>query len=316
MRNILTTLASVGRDRSRVSILVAALASAAALGGCASTAMAPRESGTRLFPGIRYEQRRIETPATARLHIVRIDLRQPGLRIELSPGDGSKGMEYVAHLTSAYLAERHAQLAINASFFRPWKPGSKGAEDFYPHPGDPVNVTGMVLSGGHVVSAAETRRDNRIDSILCFKRGEARILDGQQCPQGFTDGVAAGPRMLADGAVRTSRLKIATDTHPRTAFAISRDRHTAWIVVADGRQPDSAGIALADLAAFFRALGAWDAINLDGGGSATLAIEDASGRPRILNTPIHTGILGRERPVANQILVFAPHVGRDKARPN
>lgn len=284
--------------------MLAAFALAASVSGCVSPAAVSHRSKTQLFPGIRYEQRMLEVPAAARLHIVRIDLRQPGLHVEMSPGDSSKGMEYVAHLTSAYLAEHHAQLAVNASFFHPWKPGSKGGDDYYPHLGDPVNVTGAVLSGGRVVSPVETTRDNRIDSILCFKVGEARILDGQQCPRGFADGVAAGPRMLADGAIRNSRLEIATAAHPRTAFAVSHDRHTAWIIVVDGRQADSVGISLSDLASVFRSLGAWDAINLDGGGSSTLAIEDPTGRPHILNTPIHTGIVGRERPVANHILVF------------
>lgn len=293
--------------RNALALVPAALAAAILAG--ASGASTPAESqakGTQLFPGIRYEQRKIEKPTSARLHIVRINLKQPGLRIVLSPGDNSKGMEYVASLTSETLKKRHAQLAINASFFHPWKPGSKGSNDFYPQVGDPVNVTGMLLSGGRTVSPIETVPDNRIDSILCLKTGEARILDGQQCPKGFTEGVAAGPRLVASGVVRDSRLEIATGTHPRTAFAVSRDHHTAWIVAVDGRQEDSKGIALSELAAFFRSLGAWDAINLDGGGSTTLAIEGPDGQPQILNKPIQSGVVGKERPVANQILVFAP----------
>jgi exopolysaccharide biosynthesis protein len=293
--------------RNALAFFPAAIAAVILAGASgASTPADAREKGTQLFPGIRYEQRKIEKPTSARLHIVRINLKQPGLRIVLSPGDKSKGMEYVASLTSDTLKKRRAQLAINASFFHPWKPGSKGSNDFYPQVGDPVNVTGMLLSGGRIVSPVETVPDNRIDSILCLKTGEARILDGQQCPKGFTEGVAAGPRLVADGAIRNSRLEIATGTHPRTAFAISRDHHTAWIVAVDGRQEDSKGIALSELAAFFRSLGAWDAINLDGGGSTTLAIEGPDGQPQILNKPIQSGVVGKERPVANQILVFAP----------
>ena len=66
-------------------------------------------------------------------------------------------------------------------------------------------------------------------------------------------------------------------------------------------------MTLADLTAVFRRLGASDAINLDGGGSSTLAMENADGTPVLLNRPIHTGVTGRERPVANQILLFLPH---------
>jgi hypothetical protein len=53
-----------------------------------------------------------------------------------------------------------------------------------------------------------------------------------------------------------------------------------------------------------RDLGAVDAINLDGGGSATLVVAD-HGRPRVLNSPIHTGVPGRERPSANHLGVGA-----------
>lgn len=298
-----------GRRKRHASVFAAifAIAAFSLAGASAAPASAdPHEKETQLFPGIRYEQKKVAKPTSARLHIVRINLKEPGVRVVLSPGDNSKGMEYVASLTTATLKERHAQLAINASFFHPWKPGSKGSNDFYPQVGDPVNVTGMLLSGGKTVSPAETVADNRIDSILCFKTGEARILDGQQCPKGFSEGVAAGPRLITNGALRNSRLAIATGTHPRTAFAISRDHHTAWIIAVDGRQADSAGIALSDLAAFLRSLGAWDAINLDGGGSTTLAVEGPDGLPRVLNTPIQSGVVGKERPVANQILVFAP----------
>lgn len=73
------------------------------------------------------------------------------------------------------------------------------------------------------------------------------------------------------------------------------------MVVADGRQPGySAGMTLDALTAVFEQLGAHAAINLDGGGSSTLAAR-VDGDVRALNRPIHTGIPGRERPVANQL---------------
>jgi hypothetical protein len=43
--------------------------------------------------------------------------------------------------------------------------------------------------------------------------------------------------------------------------------------------------------------GAWNAVNLDGGGSTVLVVHDA-----LANAPSE----GRERPVANALLVFAP----------
>lgn len=287
----------------RLTAIACPLLAATLLAGCAATRTQP--AGTRLFPGIRYERQ--EVPGPAHVHVVSIDLRQRGLRFAVTPGDGSKGMEHVARLTTTYLAERHAQLAINASYFLPFKGGSKGGEDYYPHIGDPVSVSGAEISGGKPVSPVETTLDERVDAMLCFRQAQVVIVDGQQCPGGYTDGVAAGPRLLAGGEVKASNLAYAKERNPRTAFALSADRKRAWIVLVDGRQRDSKGMALGDLAALLRKLGASDAINLDGGGSSTLATEGADGKPHLLNRTIHTGIPGRERPVANQILVFAPH---------
>jgi hypothetical protein len=87
--------------------------------------------------------------------------------------------------------------------------------------------------------------------------------------------------------------------HP--LVALSADRRTAWMVVVDGRQPFwSHGATLQELAGIFRRLGAADAINLDGGGSTTMAVAGPAGA-RVVNSPVHTGIPGRERPVANHL---------------
>ncbi|MEO8393260.1 MAG: phosphodiester glycosidase family protein, partial [Chloroflexota bacterium] len=52
--------------------------------------------------------------------------------------------------------------------------------------------------------------------------------------------------------------------------------------------------------------GAYQAINLDGGGSTTLVAQNADGTAQVLNSPIHARIPGRERPIANQLGIYAP----------
>ena len=75
----------------------------------------------------------------------------------------------------------------------------------------------------------------------------------------------------------------------------------------DGRQPGySEGVSLGELADLMIEYGADHAINLDGGGSSTLVVEGTDGTARILNSPIHGRIPGRERPVANQLGIYAP----------
>lgn len=76
--------------------------------------------------------------------------------------------------------------------------------------------------------------------------------------------------------------------NPRTAAGIARNGKRLILAVVDGRQkPYSDGMSLRELATLMLALGARDAINLDGGGSSTLVYSDpdAVGALRIANHP-------------------------------
>jgi hypothetical protein len=76
--------------------------------------------------------------------------------------------------------------------------------------------------------------------------------------------------------------------------------------VIDGRQEGySEGVSTYELAQWMLFIGAYDALNLDGGGSSTLAIEGKNGKPVVLNSPIHLGMPGCERIVANHLGIFA-----------
>lgn len=63
--------------------------------------------------------------------------------------------------------------------------------------------------------------------------------------------------------------------HPRTAVGFDRAGRRLLLVTVDGRQPGySVGMTLRELAALMRALGADEALNLDGGGSTTFVVPD------------------------------------------
>jgi exopolysaccharide biosynthesis protein len=57
------------------------------------------------------------------------------------------------------------------------------------------------------------------------------------------------------------------------------------------------------MAQIMRALGAFNAMALDGGGSSTMVVEE-NGQPIILNSPIDNYIPGRERPIANHLGIY------------
>jgi exopolysaccharide biosynthesis protein len=83
--------------------------------------------------------------------------------------------------------------------------------------------------------------------------------------------------------------------HPRTAVGFSRDSSTLFILAVDGRSQRSVGVTLVELAALMRRLGAWQAMNFDGGGSTTMVIDGA-----VVNAPSDTT---GERAVGNALLV-------------
>ena len=90
---------------------------------------------------------------------------------------------------------------------------------------------------------------------------------------------------------------------PRTAVGFSRDGSTMHVLTVDGRQAHSGGVTLTELALMMDALGAHNALNLDGGGSTTLlAREPGAATPTVVNSPSD----GRERGVPNGLAVTAP----------
>ena len=88
----------------------------------------------------------------------------------------------------------------------------------------------------------------------------------------------------------------ATDLHPRTAVGYNADTTKLFMVVVDGRQTSSIGISLVDLADIMIELGAWRAMNFDGGGSSAMVVGDY-----VVNTPSD----GVERSVRNCVAIYS-----------
>lgn len=122
------------------------------------------------------------------------------------------------------------------------------------------------------------------------------------------EAVGGRPLLLRDSAIvaevdTLGGKGFATTRHPRSAVGVAREGRRLLLVVVDGRQqPYSDGITLRELATLMRALGARDAINLDGGGSTTLVYADpaSAGKLRIANHPSDS--LG-ERPVGDALAI-------------
>jgi exopolysaccharide biosynthesis protein len=125
-------------------------------------------------------------------------------------------------------------------------------------------------------------------------------------PHGATPLMLIGgwPRILRDGAIVAGESATEEGTlsrnaearHPRTAIGFSRDSSTLFLLTVDGRSENSGGMTLVELAGLMRELGAWDALNFDGGGSTTMVVDGA-----VVNQPSDKE---GERAVGNAVLVL------------
>lgn len=120
------------------------------------------------------------------------------------------------------------------------------------------------------------------------------LIDGVSNP--YSDIVGGDHRtmMLKNGAPTTDQIW--NELHPRTAFGYSQDKNTAFQCVVDGRGI-SAGVTTKELAELMLSAGAYEAINLDGGGSSCLYVKDFG--------PMNTPSDGTERAVANGVFIVS-----------
>lgn len=115
--------------------------------------------------------------------------------------------------------------------------------------------------------------------------------------------IGGWPRILRDGenvagesaTIEGTLSRNAEARHPRTAVGFSRDSSTLFVLTVDGRSENSGGMTLIELASVMRELGAWQAMNFDGGGSTTMVVDG-----RVVNRPSDKE---GERAVGNALLV-------------
>ncbi len=200
---------------------------------------------------------------------------------------------------------------VNADFF------------LFTPPGVP---TGVLVSRGKVITPPSKQHVFAVDSsgvphIATFSlRGDTQIAVGDPAlerasllPFHPMEAVGGRPLIAKDSAMvagidSAGGATFSTTRHPRTAVGISNNGKRVLLVVVDGRQKGySDGMTLRELATLMLALGARDALNLDGGGSTTMIYADSSHDIRVANRPSDaTG----ERPVGDALGIVTRCAGR------
>lgn len=170
-----------------------------------------------------------------------------------------------------------------------------------------VNVIGAVNGDFHNTTTGEPSGVLVMDSSILhtsssraffaiLKNGTAVIRNAGGKTSDVAEAVGGRHRLVRD----RQNVAPSDGLAPRTAIGIKADGSIVMLVV-DGRQaPSSCGMDLPEVAATMLALGCVDALELDGGGSATLlAQREASSDLECRNSPSY----GYERKVASSLLV-------------
>lgn len=219
-------------------------------------------------------------PRPLRLHFVRIDLTDPRLEVATildEDPDGDGPAQTTLRSPLPFAKSRDAIVAVNANGFW-YPPGSGDNPNKIGWVADkPAIMQGLVVSDGVVRSEHDPKRQ----VLWIDGNGRARVsIPGAEDSPRQAVASFEGP-VLGDGEVTARESR----PYPRTIMGIDESGRWLYMLFVVGRQPGvSEGLKLDEAARIMRDRGCHDAINLDGGGSSTMLIEQ-DGRLQAVGDP-------------------------------
>ncbi len=147
---------------------------------------------------------------------------------------------------------------------------------------DPLMARGDTLLIVGIATNAET--------ALLLSRGDTVRVRRALRPFQPREVVGGFPLLVRDSVIATvvdsAGAASFRGLNPRTAVGYAAEGRRLLLVVVDGRQPGySMGMTVRQTAELMLALGAREALNLDGGGSSAMVLRAAAANPRIVNHP-------------------------------
>ena len=254
-----------------------------------------------------FSLQRFQRPGPVAGVVARVDLGDPRVAVKVVLADAEPSTPAAPDCAGrldapSAVARKHGlALALNGSFFKvpPRPAGDLRGPYVTGNCGTPV---GWHLSQGPTRTRPSVPRME--GALVVHASGQVTLhahLD--QLPADARQAVGGNALVLAGG--RPAETARDTARHPRSAVGLDATGRTLLLVAVDGRQEGhSRGATLAELADLMKDLGAWDALNLDGGGSTALVVRDrASGAVAVANRPSTRGAdlpdLPLERPVVD-----------------
>ncbi len=289
------------------------------------------ETVTHPYQGITYITRIETSPRAEVMHIVEVDLTAPGVRFQMTPAGGAR--DTVRQTTLDYLNQSRAEVAINAHFFVPFPTSDATANvvglaasngnvysGFEPQPVaagfvdqsyaivpyapalniDAANHAGIVhldpgiADGKHVLEPV---------SLYSALSGSAQIVtSGVNSVPVYRDATHPDGLLTPNGTYSNSYSWYSL-ANARTVIGLTRDNETLVMFTVD-KAGASLGMTPGEIANMLIAdYGVYNALNLDGGGSTTMAMRDPiTGLGSIVNVSADNP-LGRS--VGSNLAVFA-----------
>ncbi|MGH7625084.1 MAG: phosphodiester glycosidase family protein [Gemmatimonadaceae bacterium] len=209
------------------------------------------------------------------IHVLDVDLERCNIVVAVKGADSAAGRTKTTALLGQLATHEQVIGGVNGDFF------SLAS-------GRPI---GLLIVDGRMLTPPVNQAALAFDSsgvphIAVFTTSGASLS-----PFFPAEAVGGRPMLAHDSVVAaaadtTGQRSFNVGRNPRTAAGFARNGTRLILAVIDGRQkPYSDGMSLRETANLMLALGARDAINLDGGGSSTLvyADPDSAGRLRIAN---------------------------------
>ena len=238
------------------------------------------------------------TGGTAKGWIAVVDLNDPRLQLKVTaPLDPPQSYEAVLTPTNTWHTANGNKLSINANYFSTNPDGTT------------ADVLGLSISNGLTVSPFRQYGASPDPALYVGSDNRARVgyFTGADVADAKIAVAGIGPSAsdsVAGTFLVTNGLNTGTTTrvdplnrNPRTAIGTNQYGDKLYIVEVDGRQTGwSVGMTNPEVADILVQMGAWRAINLDGGGSSSFIYRQDNGTT-VQNRPSD----GTFRPVANHL---------------
>lgn len=284
----------------------------------------PSPSGwTPLFKGVDYAVGTNDPsvagnfPRLQAVRCVKIDLNDPDIHLFSTAKASNYSVESRETLTLTvpnFLRQNLLQIACDANYYNASPGGSDPSSE-----GVSCDVFGLQMSGGAVVSpqtSADTVGDSRFAAVLFATNNQPTMIFVNRPPGTNTAGIytaVTGYYPIVSNGVNIGAAAAASypdssihQTQPRTAYGLTQDNRYLLLMTIDGRQPGYSDGALDTETAYWMIqFGAWNAINMDGGGSTAMYMADSAGNPVGLNHSSYLSAYGHERYVGSHFGIQA-----------